>query len=238
MANNDYNINIFKPKTTYTKINSSIILITIVIWAAAVFGFQFLLKALEKPVPEKNYITFTENWKKIQDKKITIRETQDLLKTIINLSGKSAEARSNKTIDKFVTVMIYQILPENKKEDFINLTNDLESKNAENMKMDYVLQALNIQKNDITASLIPYNLINLNKAFTLKNEELEEIPVIMKKYLVHNRSFLTDTKFLGFPFHYFYTAVFLLILFVLLCFVYCKIIEKVNKNFNIEQEEI
>ena len=45
------------------------------------------------------------------------------------------------------------------------------------------------------------------------------LPDIMKLYLTHNQSVLTDTKFLGFPFHYFYTAVFLLILFI--CTLYC-----------------
>jgi putative solute:sodium symporter small subunit len=56
----------------------------------------------------------------------------------------------------------------------------------------------------------------------------------MGLYLIHNRSVLTDTIFLGFPFHYFYTAVFLLILFVGLCWLYCVRTDMYNKKYGIE----
>ena len=56
----------------------------------------------------------------------------------------------------------------------------------------------------------------------------------MGLYLIHNRSVLTDTKFLGFPFHYFYTAVFLLILFVGLCWLYCIRTDMFHKKYGIE----
>jgi putative solute:sodium symporter small subunit len=56
----------------------------------------------------------------------------------------------------------------------------------------------------------------------------------MELYLIHNRSVLTDTIFLGFPFHYFYTAVFLLILFVGLCWLYCVRTDMFNKKYGIE----
>ena len=53
---------------------------------------------------------------------------------------------------------------------------------------------------------------------------------IMDRYLIHNRSVLTDTIFLGFPLHYFYTAVFLLVLFVGLCLGYCLMMERLEKE--------
>ena len=58
---------------------------------------------------------------------------------------------------------------------------------------------------------------------------------IMKLYLTHNQSFLTDFKFMGFPFHYFYTAVFLLILFVVLCILYAWRIEHLHRRFQMEE---
>lgn len=57
---------------------------------------------------------------------------------------------------------------------------------------------------------------------------------IMKFYLTHNQSFLTDFPFLGFPFHYFYTAVFLLVLFVGLCMLYAYRIEHLHRKFQME----
>lgn len=57
---------------------------------------------------------------------------------------------------------------------------------------------------------------------------------IMHLYLTHNQSLLTDFRFLGFPFHYFYTAVFLLVLFVLLCVMYAYRIQHLHRKFEME----
>jgi putative solute:sodium symporter small subunit len=62
----------------------------------------------------------------------------------------------------------------------------------------------------------------------------EKLDQVMKLYLTHNQSFLTDFRFLGFPFHYFYTAVFLLVFFVGLCMLYAYRIEHLHKKFNME----
>jgi hypothetical protein len=70
---------------------------------------------------------------------------------------------------------------------------------------------------------------------SLTGTSLIRLPEIMQLYLTHNQSVLTDTKFLGFPFHYFYTAVFLLVLFVVLCIVYNRMIEwRLNKEGIVE----
>lgn len=61
------------------------------------------------------------------------------------------------------------------------------------------------------------------------------IDKIMKLYLTHNQSFLTDFRFMGFPFHYFYTAVFLLVLFVLLCVMYAYRIQQLHRKFGMDE---
>jgi putative solute:sodium symporter small subunit len=58
----------------------------------------------------------------------------------------------------------------------------------------------------------------------------------MTKYATHNQSVLTDFAFLGFPFHYFYSGVFLLILFVFLCWLYCIRLERLQKKYSIHEE--
>ena len=87
-----------------------------------------------------------------------------------------------------------------------------------------------IMRNLLTTSLIKV------ENYSLSNESIEVLPEIMKLYLVHNQSFLTDFKFLGFPFHYWYTAQFLLILFVLLCVFYAVSIDKLNKKHAFAEE--
>ncbi|MDZ7633356.1 MAG: DUF4212 domain-containing protein [Bacteroidales bacterium] len=70
---------------------------------------------------------------------------------------------------------------------------------------------------------------------SLTDSSFERLPALMRLYMTHNQSVLTDTRFLGFPFHYFYTAVFLLVLFVALCIVYNKLVEwRLNKEGIVE----
>ena len=70
---------------------------------------------------------------------------------------------------------------------------------------------------------------------TMNYSKLTALPGAMEKYLIHNRSFLTDSSFLGFPLHYFYTAQFLLILFIVLCLIYAKAVDKKNTRLGIEE---
>lgn len=49
---------------------------------------------------------------------------------------------------------------------------------------------------------------------------------------VSGKSFLTETQFLGFPFHYWYAAQFLILLFIFLCWWYCKFIDKLEAEFS------
>jgi putative solute:sodium symporter small subunit len=75
--------------------------------------------------------------------------------------------------------------------------------------------------------------VELMESFSIENRQIFE--EAMGLYLIHNRSVLTDTVFLGFPFHYFYTAVFLLVLFVGLCWLFCIRTDMFHKKYGIEE---
>ncbi|MCK5295960.1 MAG: DUF4212 domain-containing protein, partial [Alphaproteobacteria bacterium] len=60
---------------------------------------------------------------------------------------------------------------------------------------------------------------------------------IMKLYLVHNQNVFTDAKIFGFPFHYWYTAQFLLILFVGICYFYAKKIDKLHEEYDFVEKD-
>ncbi len=49
---------------------------------------------------------------------------------------------------------------------------------------------------------------------------------------VSGKSFLTETQFMGFPFHWWYSAQFLIGLFIFLCYVYCKFIDKLESEYD------
>ena len=91
---------------------------------------------------------------------------------------------------------------------------------------------LNLSALDVRSKILPLELTSANMD-NMATDTKTALPGIMEKYLIHNQSFLTDMKFLGFPFHYFYTSIFLLILFVGLCLLYCVRIDSLNAKLNI-----
>ncbi|MCP4050238.1 MAG: DUF4212 domain-containing protein [bacterium] len=220
MDNRNYNTNLFKPKTQYARINTRIIIISLLIWAVAVFGFQIALRVMERPVPEKSYVTFSKFWTKIHKGTVTNQDKAELAKVYLTVMGKYEKLRSNNILQKAFTFTLLTIDP--------GKVNSLSATEARYM--------LGLSEKSLLAKVIPYALVPA-KDSVLSRNEAKQIPVLMKKYLIHNRSVLTDTKFLGFPFHYFYTSVFLLILFVVMCWSYCFIIQKVNTKLGINEDE-
>jgi hypothetical protein len=57
-SSDDYHISFFKPTTPQAVANRNMVVWLVVIWFFAIFGFQILLKVVEKPTPEQSYLTF------------------------------------------------------------------------------------------------------------------------------------------------------------------------------------
>ncbi len=255
-TNNDYNFSLFKPATEYGKKNRNLILTLVTIWAVAIFGFQALLLIFEKPTPEKSLVTFESVWENVKTGKATIKEKQDLVTSLVLTTGKmSLKPQADSLVNKALTYYVNSMLSETEQVALSNqlvLLADTKEKLTTAVDEEYIaLQAdlitikaaINTIANEKTgieptnnkAIILPYNLYAENNE--LSKEEMEALPVTMKLYLTHNQSFLTDTTFLGFPFHYFYSAEFLLILFVLLCLVYSIKITQLQRKYNIKEEE-
>jgi putative solute:sodium symporter small subunit len=104
---------------------------------------------------------------------------------------------------------------------------------AKQKLVDKAAAVFDLEMTDPRRMILPIEITTKN-ILSLSDEAKTNLPGIMEKYLVHNQSILTDAKFLGFPFHYFYTAVFLLILFVGLCWLYCVRSDRRNVILGIE----
>ncbi len=158
----------------------------------------------------------------------------------------SIQASDRIILDKAVSSIVYKLVPAQSKESFFNQVSEFNKIKDEITSLsdeEYVAlkvkiteesaSLLNLNTYSLEAKLIPFELIAESmKSYDNKNNELLE--AVMSKYLIHNQSFLTDFKFLGFPFHYFYTSVFLLILFVGLCWFYCYRTDKIHEQLGIE----
>jgi len=250
----DYNISFFKPKSDFSRKNRNLVLTLVIIWAVSVFGFQILLKILEKPVPEIALTEFNEVKTNVFAETASPNEMQVFLKSLINVANKNTVNKDSEKpiVEKAINWAVYSLVTDkniasdkikniqNKKEEALNIS-DFSKYKEERLKIkelekEFIVEnfsTLSINKNDIRAEILTSVLTSDINA-SLTNEEKDQLPKIMDKFLIHNRSVLTDTTFIGFPFHYFYTAVFLLVLFVGICYVYAKQIERLNKQFGID----
>jgi len=250
-----YNFSIFKPRNLHGKKNRNIILTILAIWATAVFGFQFLLRAIEKPTPEKALTMFESVWPAVHSGMQGESELETLLHSIILVKGKNiVKPEDQKVLSDAINTLFYTGVPDSIKAGIIMQTsglNELKKRLPGLKDQEYLDVSAQIRKEagslgktvssyggfqqGSNESVILVSSLQDKYNESLTDDVLKKLPGIMKFYLIHNQSWLTDKKFLGFPFHYFYTAVFLLILFITLCIIYNKMIEaKLEKDGIVE----
>lgn len=252
---NQYNFSLFKPDSPYGKKNRNLIITLLIIWFLAIFGFQGLLLIFEKPTPENSLIAFESVWENVKDGNATNNEKKELVNSMIAVAGKSSVKPADKIVLKnALTFYVFSILEDTNKivlseqitallatkeklatasdEEYLNLQLDLQKIKATINSL--ANEPTGIDPTNNKQAILPYNLNAENKELSIN--DTETLPKIMKMYLTHNQSFLTDTKFLGFPFHYFYSAEFLLILFVFLSLFYSIRITQIQKKLSIIEE--
>jgi hypothetical protein len=213
-----YDINFFKPQTNIARDNNRVIILFVSIWAIAVFGFQFLLMATNKLTPEDSLLSYRSIWEKVESGEVTAEENQELAKVLLTFLGKNiALNEADKTVLKNALGQTLKAIAPDQP-----LTPEIAAE---------VLVLKPSGFDQLMIELLPYSLPEEASAGYGAN-----LPEIMEKYGNHPRGPLTDFNFLGFPFHYWYTAQFLLILFVLLCLAYAHKIEKIYKKHDFVEE--
>lgn len=224
MADDRYNVNFFKPKSDHARFNMKMIAVMVLIWSVAVFGFQFLLVIMEKPVAEPPLHAFKKVWTQVETGAATEAENQEFARSVLMVLGKNVVVK-----------------PPHKAllSDALNTTLRALSTTPAAIDAERAAELIGLRGEGfdiLLRDMLPTYVKSVEGA-AISAEVKKDLPRVMDLYLIHNRSVLTDTKFLGFPFHYWYTAQFLLILFVLLCLVYAKITDAANEKFNFEEEE-
>lgn len=244
---NGYHISFFKPTTEQARFNRNLVIWLASIWFVAIFGFQIALRVLEKPTPEPSFLSFEQSWDRIQSDNATETELKAFGTSLLSVLGKVAiEENERKLLASSMSWSFFELVPAAQRSSMLNEVAKLDElkariediRNSEYVeaKRKLVITAAPVFDLEITdprMMMLPIELTASNIT-SLSDEAKNSLPGIMQKYLVHNQSFLTDAKFLGFPFHYFYTAVFLLILFVGLCLLYCVRSDRRNIILGIE----
>lgn len=244
-SSDQYNFSIFKPRNLHGRKNRNVILTMLAIWAVAVFGFQSLMRAIEKPTPEKTLTIFESEWSGIAEGNEQEADYQALLNSLLMVRGKiSVAAKDQQLLSDAISTVTFRMIPDSLMTTVKASITELETMHAEiallkdQQYLDMKFRIQNASANlirilepytgyETTRLEAPILAASLKKDYpvSLREPSLARLPDIMKLYLTHNQSVLTDTKFLGFPFHYVYTAVFLLIMFILICIVYNILIE-------------
>ncbi|MDF1575430.1 MAG: DUF4212 domain-containing protein [Bacteroidales bacterium] len=235
----------FKPSTESARHNRNMVVQLVLIWAVAIFGFQILLKILEKPVPEPSYTQFESSWQAIEAGTATVSDYQEAGQAVLSVLGKIALDPGDKLLlNQALSHFAFQI--SDQKEDLKMTLSDFESYAGSITDIsDEAYVAMKDELIPVLAELFALNELDVRSRIaplevksalmeSFEDTGRERMVETMGLYLIHNRSALTDTKFLGFPFHYFYTAVFLLILFVGLCWLYCVRTDMYNKRYGVE----
>jgi uncharacterized membrane protein len=249
----NYDISFFRPTTEFARRNRNIVLYLVLIWAVAVFGFHILLRMLEKPTPEQTLIDFESVWPKIMSEEGNKEDFQIFSQTLLKTLGKTLKTDDRALLDHWLSWATTILLPEDqhvtlkeKLSDLKESTKILQESNSDDFAQRR--KELTEKQKELSSFLAPYfdlepyglsakslplelDMDYMNKPEPASQKVLEEK---MKLYLTHNESFLTQARFLGFPFHYFYSAVFLLILFIFLCWLYCIRIGRINKAMGLE----
>jgi putative solute:sodium symporter small subunit len=250
----DYSFSLFHPVSEYGRRNRNLILILVAIWFISIFGFQGLLYVLQKPTPEASLLKFQPVWEKVKDSNATLTEKQDFLNSMILVAGKSSVKSNDRLVlNKAITWSVADMIGDSAAQVLFGNVAELQSiqgklakaKDSEYLQLKAELNrikaAINALANEPTGidttnlkeAILPYSLNTEAKVLT--PEDWTKLPEIMNFYLVHFQSVLTDTTFIGFPFHYFYTGEFLLFLFVGLCLFYSIRITQLQKKYSIKE---
>jgi len=240
-----YNFSLFSPRNLHGKKNRNVILTMLLIWAVAVFGFQLLLRVMEKPTPEKALTMFESTWPAVRSGDLTTTDSKTFLHALVLVKGKNTvKPEDQQVISNAISCVTFKNMPDSlgalltggivelkSLQAKLGTAKDQEYLDVKSSIAEKILTLIDISEpysgfsqGSLEAAIFIGSL-NDNYPATFDDITYTRLPEIMKLYLTHNQSVLTDTILLGFPFHYFYTAVFLLILFVALCIIYNLLIE-------------
>lgn len=226
----NYDINFFTPRTPFLKDNIRLIVISITVWAVFTFGFQILLRVIETPTPQPDFIAFETGYPALRDGTATREEKVALARAYLSLISKATPVPADPPLKQIFTATTYHLLPEEQRAAWRAAAADSTPRTTADVA--FAEEALGIQDDVVLRALLPFALAPIEG----DREEMfnPNLASLMETYFIHNRSVLTDTRVLGFPFHYVYSAVFLLALFNLICLVYCYLIDGIMKKHGME----
>lgn len=225
-----YDVNFFKPSTPFLRENIRAIVIALLIWGVMTYGFQILLRVIETPTPEASYVEYQQVEAALADGSASTEEMITGAKFYIAMMGKSAALLGNDQLKQAFTSTVYNALSGAEQQTLLDTAAAAESDKT--VDTGFINSALGITDNKAMMAVVPYALAPITPDSLMMADPA--MKPLMDKYFIHNQSVLTDTIVFGFPFHYLYTALILLTAFVLICLIYCQVIDRLMKKHGME----
>ncbi|MDZ7633355.1 MAG: hypothetical protein U5L72_02500 [Bacteroidales bacterium] len=97
-SSDQYNFSLFTPRNRHGRKNRNVIFTMLLIWAVSVFGFQILLRIIEKPVPEKALTLFEAEWSHATGENGDQADYQTLLHSLLMARGKITVSASDQQL--------------------------------------------------------------------------------------------------------------------------------------------
>ncbi|MGI9536535.1 MAG: sodium/substrate symporter small subunit, partial [Desulfocapsaceae bacterium] len=144
--------------------------------------------------------------------------------------GKSAALLKNEQLKTAFTSTAYNVLAGGDQQMLLDTA--AKAGSGEAMDVGFINSALGIAENKAMMAVVPFALTAVTPDKLAMYDPASK--PLMDKFFIHNQSVLTDTIVFGFPFHYFFTALVTLVTFVLICLVYCQVIDKLMKKHGME----
>src|SRR3972149_6642317 len=112
-SSDQYNFSIFRPRNLHGKKNRNVILTMLLIWAVAVFGFQFLLRGIEKPTPEKALTLFESTWPAVVTGELSNADYKTFLYALVLVKGKSTIIPGDqKVLSDAISCVAFTVVPD------------------------------------------------------------------------------------------------------------------------------
>jgi len=241
----NYDVNFFKHGSKFFKAKRRLIVTLFIIWLVAVFGFQVLLIILQKPKTEAVYDSQLV-MKFINSNAVSTEEKQKFSRLILSVLGKNIvlKPQHKQLLKETLSNTVYSLFSDKSK--YVVNSSPLSKEvfklaiDAIGLKPDEITTDIKGKKfysfDKIMSEFLAVSLVNVSTE-RISEKNAKQLDAVLKLYLTHNQSGLTDFTFLGFPFHYFYTAIFLLVMFVLMCIIYSLWHDRAVKKFNINEDD-
>ena len=183
-----YNVNFFKPSTPFLRENIRAIVIGLVVWGCATYGFQILLKIMETPTPEATYVSFQEVAPKLADGSASAEEKVSAANFYLHMLGKSAGLLKNEDLKSVFTATLYSVLSDAEKKTLVSVAE--KAVTDKTVDVAFINTALGITDNKAMMAVVPYGLTAVTPDAAMTNDALKPL---MDKFFIHNQSVLTDT---------------------------------------------